>query len=421
MKKFITIFSISMLLSNLIVKAAVTVDTSLVADNVEYKLLINIPDDYDAAQQYPLVICLQPCNNAPVEDFSNGLKPITDSLKMIVATPGVLKYSNGWLGDAQWGIITASIDSAIALYNIDTTSIYLNGMSCNGYYSLRQGAKKMYPFKGIFPYAPYMSSVNPGEVNLNTDMPITIAVGTKDEYSYNPILNLYDSLKNHGAKVNLVLIPGITHTFYFPDFGNEMIHSLLYLNDTNSISIEYSGSPLSDMNIMDNDGEQELVFKVYNEENKELTLKSLSSNIALIPDPDITYSPADSTVTLRFTPQSGKAGKAILVLEAHEQGGTAMEQLTFKVNVTKHVVGVNDYNQSGSFGIYPNPVTDNLTIQTTQTGNFVEIIDLTGKVLFSDRMQSNTISIDVKNYKKGIYFIQLRGTDFCETRKVIIQ
>jgi hypothetical protein len=420
MKKITFIFTMTLLLSSLYLNAAVTIDTSLVSDNVKYELLITIPDDYDVAQEYPLVVCLQPCNGATVESFSNGLKPITDSLKMIVVCPGVLKYSGGWLGDDQWDIITASLDSAKAMYKIDTHAVYLNGMSCNGYYSLRKGLKKIYPFKGIFPYAPYMSSVNPNEIDLDSDMPVTIAVGTKDEYSYNPILNLFDSLKNHGANVNLILIPDITHTFSFANFGNEMIHSLLYLNDTNLISIKYSETELPDFEMLDTDEGKELVFKVAHMENRELIINSLSSNVALIANPDITFTPTDSTVKLNFIPQVGKAGQAVIILEVHEKDGMAIEQVTFKVKVTK-VVGFDNIKNTGLFEIYPNPASNYVTINSSEAIGSIELLDITGKVLISETIQSNTFTINVESYTKGIYFIKMTNTDFSETHKIIIQ
>jgi|GEM_PF-1416044 len=421
MKKFLAITSTTFLLTGFTLTAAVVTDTSLVDDDENYRLLIITPDDYNDAQPYPLVVGLQPCNGAPIVSYSNRWSSFSDSLKIIVACPEVLTFNNGWLGDDQWGIITASIDSAMALYNINPSAIYLSGMSCNGYYALRQGANNLYPFKGIFPYAPYLSSVNPAEVNLDTDMPVTIAVGTKDEFSYNAILNLYDSLKNHGAEVNLVLIPDVTHTFDFPGFSNEMIHCIHYLNDTNQISIECPETPLSDIEMMNTDGPRELTFKIAHKTGNEMIVSSLSSNVVLIPNPEITYTPEDSTVVLTFAPQPGRSGKAVMVLEAREKYGSATEQITFIVRVTKYVALDIFKTNSGSIEIFPNPANNYLNINTSGSGNLIELIDITGKVLFSHTMRDNNHIIDVEDYARGIYFIRITGAGFCELRKVMIE
>jgi hypothetical protein len=419
MRKNLTLIIALLFLGNMLAKSAVFVDTLVVSSNGEHRLLIYIPDNYDAELNYSLVLGLQPCNGAPVKSYIDGLKPLTDSLNMIVAVPDNT-VTGGWIVDADLDIITASIDSVMAMYSIDEKSVYFTGMSCNGEVALRQGLKKIYPFKGIFPWAPYISGVN-SSIDLNSDMPITVAVGTKDEYSYDAILNLYDSLKTHGAYVNLVLVPGITHTFNFPNFGNEMIHSLAYLNDTNLISINYSESNVPNFEMMDTDPVKELVFKVFHKEGKGISINSLSSNTALIANPEIIFTESDSTVKIKFTPIAGKAGKVVIVLEAQEINGMAVEQITFKVQITKTPIisSVVESNNNSSLEVYPNPASNKISLKCEEENLSVQIFDMNGRIVLKTNCNTNS-PIDISGLANGMYFLRAIGKNNHNTVKFTV-
>jgi Secretion system C-terminal sorting domain len=420
MNRFNIFCSIILLMNNLFINAANFVDTSLVSGNVKYKLLISVPDDYSSSQKYSLIVALQPCLG-DAKSYRNGFKDVSDSLKMIVVCPNV---NQNWIADNQWGIITASIDSAKAIYNIDTTSIFLTGMSCNGDYALRNGLKNLYPFKGIFPWAPYTLSADPKTINFNSKMPITLAIGTKDEYAYVPVLNIFDSLKTHGAKVNLVLAPGIHHIYDFSNFGNVMINSIRYLIDTNAISIKYTGVNLPNFEMLNTDPGKQLVFKVANKNNKELIITSLSSDTAVIANLTILYTPSDSTVKFTIATdigdKPGKSGQAVIILEAREKNGLAIEQVTFKVKVTESV-NIENINNSGLFEIYPNPASDVLNVKNIKPGSTIQIFDITGNQILSKVVCSSIEVFNLTNFSKGIYLIKVTGKNSIETMKLIVK
>ncbi len=73
--------------------------------------------------------------------------------------------------------------------------------------------------------------------------------------------------------------------------------------------------------------------------------------------------------------------------------------------------------------IFPNPVSNRLSIVIDEGKEVdkIEIIEITGKVLFS-RAKFNslkTCSISMKNYPSGFYLIRLSGDGFIETRKIL--
>lgn len=81
-------------------------------------------------------------------------------------------------------------------------------------------------------------------------------------------------------------------------------------------------------------------------------------------------------------------------------------QLSQTATVTVGAVGVNEYSNNNQITIYPNPATSQLTLNTTEQINSVNIIDITGKTVKTIVPNSNTI--DVSELVKGIYFLQVQ-------------
>lgn len=415
LKLYLILMSLVIALS---ASAASSSNTKIVSNNVEYDLLISLPDKYDTAQTYSLVLALQPCMSAPTKDYLAALKPLTDSLNMIVISPDLSKTGN-WMNDANFGVITTSIDSALSMYSINPESVFLTGMSCNGATTLQQGLKKMYPFKGIFPWDPYLPSVNPKIMDLNSDMPVTISVGTKDDY-LNTTLAMYDSLKAHGAQVNLILVEGIAHTYSFANFGNEMIHSIYYLLNPNSVSIEYTEGTLPNLEMTNTDPAKKLEFKINGETGHEYEIKALSSNSSLLANPTVNYTATDGKITLEVTPTAGRSGKAIITLEVHEKGGTAYAMKAINVKVTKPAVTTTVTELKSVFEVYPNPASNRIFVKSEEQSLNVQISDLSGKVILNATCNQQS-TIDISTLKKGVYLLNATGNKKYKTREIIVR
>ena len=74
--------------------------------------------------------------------------------------------------------------------------------------------------------------------------------------------------------------------------------------------------------------------------------------------------------------------------------------------------------------VYPNPTKDIITIQINETtfnnGTF-KLIDVMGKEVLNRKIESNTTSIDISQYTKGVYFYQLINYKERISGKLIIQ
>jgi len=70
-----------------------------------------------------------------------------------------------------------------------------------------------------------------------------------------------------------------------------------------------------------------------------------------------------------------------------------------------------DKKQNNGLRIYPDPVGPLMQIEYTggNSGLVAEIIDLQGRVLLIDNLESNQATLDVTRLKPGIYFIRVRN------------
>lgn len=76
--------------------------------------------------------------------------------------------------------------------------------------------------------------------------------------------------------------------------------------------------------------------------------------------------------------------------------------------------------QENSFGFFPNPVLNNITVKAASDEKIlVSIFDLNGKILLSTIIFGKGNNIDVSDIQPGIYFIGLADKNHCETYKFI--
>jgi hypothetical protein len=70
--------------------------------------------------------------------------------------------------------------------------------------------------------------------------------------------------------------------------------------------------------------------------------------------------------------------------------------------------------------VFPNPVKDNLTVNTNSAKpSYLVIYDVAGKTIYQSQITSAQAIVDTKNFPKGIYFLQIRNETGLITRKII--
>lgn len=393
------------------IQAAQKIDTVFTASGKKHKLYYSIPDNYDVSKQYPMVVGLHYCGGSGIQ-YRNALTLLSDSLNYIVVCPD---NSSSQIPDANIDIITAAADTARAAFSVDADSMYLTGMSCNGEVTFRQGMNKFYPFRGIFPWVPWISNNNFSAYKLDSDMPIVLAVGTVDN-NFKVLMNLYDSLKAKNANVNLVLVPGIGHTLDFKEFGSTMIHCIKYLNSAKNIEIT-AAEPISMINT---DEEKQIEIPITVANSKSITVKQVLSVNGIF-ESTTTYDKESNKAIVKIKPIEGKSGVGKIVVEASETGDSAIAQTVINVRIDKNVSVKNEEIKGLKTTLAPNPAKGQVILSTSSTADSFELLDISGKILIQVKASGTQTMLDISKYQAGVYFVKTNFTNASTLEKLCIQ
>ncbi len=79
-----------------------------------------------------------------------------------------------------------------------------------------------------------------------------------------------------------------------------------------------------------------------------------------------------------------------------------------------------DTYKSG-FNFYPNPASSYVTVQVQNEGSILHIADISGRILYTEKMIHHSQKIDLTGIKEGIYFIILEGANSKIAQKLIVR
>ena len=94
------------------------------------------------------------------------------------------------------------------------------------------------------------------------------------------------------------------------------------------------------------------------------------------------------------------------------------EQGTFALRLSDDGLG-NDSFDNSNFTYYPNPVKNTLNLSYNQEISNVEIFNLLGQKVITNKVNANTAQIDMSNLSKGAYMVRVTSNDQTKTIKVI--
>jgi hypothetical protein len=76
----------------------------------------------------------------------------------------------------------------------------------------------------------------------------------------------------------------------------------------------------------------------------------------------------------------------------------------------------------GIFSVFPNPANGEFTISLIDKADYIQVIDVTGKLIFEVKdISSSEIKFDLSSYNKGLYFIRAKMGDVIESKKLIVE
>lgn len=85
--------------------------------------------------------------------------------------------------------------------------------------------------------------------------------------------------------------------------------------------------------------------------------------------------------------------------------------------------GLNEINEEGKFTIYPNPAKDMINLKISDIGGKVDLViyDQSGSTVYHDSIPSKgDLNINVSDFPKGLYFLQLSNGNKTVSEKFII-
>jgi len=109
-----------------------------------------------------------------------------------------------------------------------------------------------------------------------------------------------------------------------------------------------------------------------------------------------------------------------------EDGEVVSEDPIYVFNITRtrnlvahfmHTEGVGE--QNGVVAIYPNPVSDILTVEAQEAIENVEVYNLVGALVISKKDQTNKVELSVSDLPAGTYFIRMTTQSGSETRSFV--
>jgi hypothetical protein len=84
------------------------------------------------------------------------------------------------------------------------------------------------------------------------------------------------------------------------------------------------------------------------------------------------------------------------------------------------VQGIENHSLKMNLSVHPNPATDYVVISVNDVDDHsVEVMDLTGKTVFSAMVSGRGITIDLRSFPCGIYFVSCKSEGYVNVGKFV--
>jgi hypothetical protein len=246
---------------------------------------------------------------------------------------------------------------------------------------------------------------------------------------------------------------GTPNTFYInKPFGGMNAYVTSAANNHNANELSYIETPCFDLTYFAAtdpfDISFQALFKTQSDSDQvwmELTMDNGATWTKIMPDPVLAINFYNNTVDNTWDGFSNAgAGNYIPVLNSLTGiGGNSQVKFrfVFKSNGTNEndgfaldnfkistIIGVKDQIEGvESFGLYPNPTSDNVTISfnNVATGNYnLTIEDVKGQKVVNEVIAVNNINstkeVNTSQFEKGVYFVRLVNGSTIVTKKLVV-
>lgn len=100
-----------------------------------------------------------------------------------------------------------------------------------------------------------------------------------------------------------------------------------------------------------------------------------------------------------------------------------MRKSTTIVQNVNECVGLNEILRAGNgVEVYPNPTSGEFTIElSNSSAKTIEVLDLTGRVVYSNTAASEKVKVNLSTLANGIYYVKIQTKSSTEVIKVVKQ
>jgi hypothetical protein len=107
---------------------------------------------------------------------------------------------------------------------------------------------------------------------------------------------------------------------------------------------------------------------------------------------------------------------------ANANGGTSGDIIYLSsLSVDESSIGIQDNIESIEFTMSPNPSFGQLAISHQLSSAQLQIVELSGKIVYSNQAYHSNDQIDLHYLQQGIYLVQLKNGPFVNTKKLLIK
>ncbi len=84
-------------------------------------------------------------------------------------------------------------------------------------------------------------------------------------------------------------------------------------------------------------------------------------------------------------------------------------------------IGINEVMVKDNVKLYPNPASSVVNIRTAAVMKTAKVLDMSGSVVKTYKVNDNKVQIDVENLSSGLYYVQLNFGNAIAVRKLIVK
>mgnify|MGYP001270407077 CR=1 FL=1 len=142
-----------------------------------------------------------------------------------------------------------------------------------------------------------------------------------------------------------------------------------------------------------------------------------------------------NTVTVTWVFQDSTITNQFIATYPYQNMGNNMISITLQcskasttyykpIHISTSALSINETDQLSSINIYPNPASDNLTINIERTGNDALTLNLYnawGALVKTEDIKQNQQQLNISDLSNGIYLVEIKCKDWTEKQKLIIQ